>query len=130
MAEQKAFIRAFVKEIVVTGKRGAVLRYTLPLPPARLFGDPPDPQEIAGAVLASVPVGGPSVEIARHSLLETRAVPTTKIPCTQRVVVRTVLPMRSVSHLPSLPNGTYQVCTLRIGQRAARIRWTYEDSLS
>ena len=37
LVERKAFIKSFVKEIVVSG-REAVLRYTLPLPPDRLVG--------------------------------------------------------------------------------------------
>ena len=35
LAEQRAFIKSFVQEIVVTGQE-AILRYTLPLPPDRL----------------------------------------------------------------------------------------------
>ncbi len=38
LAERKAFIRSFVKEIVVTGKE-AVMRYSIPLLPAPLEGE-------------------------------------------------------------------------------------------
>ena len=52
LAEQKAFIRSFVKEVKVTGKE-VLLTYTVPLPPEGLL------QESA-AVLDTVPLGGPT----------------------------------------------------------------------
>lgn len=60
LAEQKAFIKSFVWEIVVHGQE-AVLRYTLPLPPNKETG-PKDSELVAltRKVLASVRLGGPN----------------------------------------------------------------------
>ena len=52
-AERKAFIKSFVKEIVVTGEE-AVLRYTLPLPP-----EGGEAETLPNQVLASIRYGGP-----------------------------------------------------------------------
>ncbi|MDP3064378.1 MAG: recombinase family protein [Chloroflexota bacterium] len=58
LAERKAFIRSFVKEIVVTGKE-AVMRYTIPLLPAPLEGEA-DAEKLglSKRVLAIVHYGG------------------------------------------------------------------------
>ena len=59
LSEQKAFIRSFVKEIVVKGKE-ALLRYSLPLPPESLTGmSDPDDSGFPAGVLSSVRSGGP-----------------------------------------------------------------------
>jgi len=57
LAEQRTFIRSFVKEVKVTGK-GVLLTCTLPLPPQGIT------QERAG-VLNIVPFGGPTCTIDR-----------------------------------------------------------------
>ena len=59
LAEQKSFIRTFVKEIVVTNRREVVLRFTLPLP--LTTDSPPSGVEtlsLPKKVLASLRSGG------------------------------------------------------------------------
>ena len=60
LAERKAFIRTFVKEVVVQSKEDAVLRYTLPLPPGSSLASDAEALALPKKVLASVRVGGPS----------------------------------------------------------------------
>ena len=61
LAERKAFIRTFVKEIVVKNKQEAVLRYTLPMPPGVVLeSGTAETVSMPQRVLASIRYGGAS----------------------------------------------------------------------